>query len=64
VVKELIQDELTPANLKMELNHLLLDETRRMKLKKDYSDLKALLTKGGNASENAARSITDFLKNR
>jgi lipid-A-disaccharide synthase len=62
VVKELIQDELTPANLKTELNKLLFDETRRLELKKDYSDLTTLLTKGGNASETAARSITDFLK--
>jgi lipid-A-disaccharide synthase len=44
VVKELIQDELTPENLKHELHELITNETRIAELKKDYADLKALLS--------------------
>ena len=63
VVKELIQDELTVENLKVELNLLLTDETRQRQLKEDYTALKNLLSKGGHASANAAESIYTFLKN-
>lgn len=62
VVHELIQDQLTPENLKKELQQLLFDESRRNELKNDYAALKQLLSKGGNASAKAARSIVDFLK--
>jgi lipid-A-disaccharide synthase len=61
VVKELIQDELTPENLKHELQKLLSNEERIKQVKKDYSDLKALLSQGGHASEKAATSIFNFL---
>lgn len=61
VVKELIQDELTVGNLKTELEHLLYNEERKTRLKKDYAELRDLLSKGGNASAKAARSITGFL---
>jgi lipid-A-disaccharide synthase len=61
VVKELIQNELTPPNLEKELRQLLLDENRRAELQHDYAALKELLSKGGNASAKAARSIVDFL---
>jgi lipid-A-disaccharide synthase len=61
VVKELIQDELTTENVKRELQLLLTDTTKQQQLQKDYSDLKALLSKGGHASYNAAKSIYDFL---
>jgi len=61
VVKELIQDDLTVENLKRELEDILTNEPRVAKLKKDYDDLKALLSKGGNASEKAAGSIIQFL---
>jgi lipid-A-disaccharide synthase len=61
VVNELIQDELTPKNLEKELNGLLADENRIGSLKKDYDELKHLLTQGGNASAKAARSIVNFL---
>jgi lipid-A-disaccharide synthase len=61
VVKELIQDELTVENLKYELNELLTDEERLTIVRKDYADLKALLSQGGNASGKAARSIYNFL---
>lgn len=62
VVKELIQNDLTPENLHRELNDILNNETRIAELKKDYSDLKHLLNQGGNASAKAAKSIVDFIK--
>jgi lipid-A-disaccharide synthase len=61
VVKELIQQELTPAHLETELAAILQDEKTKETLRKDYAELKALLTQGGNASEKAARSIMNFL---
>jgi lipid-A-disaccharide synthase len=61
VVRELIQDDLTTGNLEKELNQLLTSEARISELQKEYSELKALLSKGGNASSKAARSIIDFL---
>ena len=61
VVKELIQDELTPANLRKELTALLEDQTRKQALAADYQQLKQLLSKGGPASYNAANSIVTFL---
>jgi lipid-A-disaccharide synthase len=35
----------------------LFDEKRRTQLKKDYQDLKDLLSAGGHASANAAKTI-------
>lgn len=61
VVKELIQDELTVENLKLELNLLLTDEIKQKKIQDDYISLKTLLSKGGHASDNAAASIYTFL---
>ena len=61
VVKELIQDELTVKNLVEELNKLLNDEAKKAQLQRDYRDLRNLLTAGGNASANAARSIYTML---
>ena len=61
VVRELIQDELTPGNLKNELTELLTSQERLATLKKDYTDLKNLLSEGGNASAKAAQSIISFL---
>lgn len=61
VVKELIQHELTPANITKELEALLHDPQRKQELANDYKTLKELLSQGGNASEKAARSIVDFL---
>ncbi len=62
VVKELIQDEMTAANIKTELNKLLKDPATITQMKQDYAELKKLLSQGGNASEKAARSIVNFLK--
>jgi len=62
VVKELIQDELTPDNLRRELEDLLHDDTRRQQLREDYRQLKELLSEGGHASANAAASILRFMR--
>ena len=62
VVKELIQDELTPENLRRELDDLLHNPGRRQQLTTDYRQLKELLSQGGHASANAAASILRFLK--
>jgi lipid-A-disaccharide synthase len=61
VVKELIQSDLTAENLKHELHELLTNEKRMAELKKDYAELKQILSEGGNASAKAARSIIHFL---
>ncbi len=61
VVKELIQDELTEKNLVAELELLLINENKKQQLVKDYADLKTLLSAGGHASYNAAKSIYDFI---
>jgi len=61
VVKELIQDDLTPKNLQRELNDLLNNPERQQQLRTDYGNLKELLSQGGHASANAARSILSFL---
>jgi lipid-A-disaccharide synthase len=61
VVKELIQHELTVENLKKELNELLTSEKKQFQLRKDYLALKNLLSQGGHASANAAKSIYNFV---
>lgn len=61
VVKELIQDELTAANLSAELKLLLTDAQRRQQLQTDYEALAALLHQKGNPSAKAAASIHAFL---
>ena len=62
VVKELIQDDLTPDNLKKELADLLFNPMRIAQLKEDYGALKQMLSEGGHASANAARSVVGFSK--
>ncbi|MGC4102563.1 lipid-A-disaccharide synthase [Ferruginibacter sp.] len=61
VVKELIQDDLTVENLTKELTLLLNDEKKQQQLATDYTALKKLLSEGGHASANAAKSIYNFL---
>lgn len=61
VVKELIQHNLTVENLKHELHELLTNETRIRQIKDAFSDLKNLLSQGGNASANAAKIIYEFI---
>jgi lipid-A-disaccharide synthase len=60
VVKELIQDELTVENLKKELDQLLTNPKKQQQLQQDYLALKNLLSQGGHASANAAKSIYNF----
>lgn len=62
VVKELIQNNLTVENLKKELEELLDNENRKEQLQKNYTDLKRILSEGGNASAKAANSIINFLR--
>jgi lipid-A-disaccharide synthase len=62
VVKELIQNQLTAANITKELRAILFDTLKREKIQFDYQQLKNLLSEGGNASANAAKSIYDFIK--
>jgi lipid-A-disaccharide synthase len=61
VVKELIQDELTVTNCTKELEQLLTNEKKQQQLATDYAALKELLSRGGHASANAAKSIYNFL---
>jgi lipid-A-disaccharide synthase len=61
VVKELIQNELTVANVTKELNDILHNPQKQQQLREDYAALKHLLSQGGNASTNAAKSIYNFL---
>jgi lipid-A-disaccharide synthase len=61
VVKELIQNDLTVENIKLELSELLFNASRQEQLKKDYNDLKNILSAGGDASANAAKIIYDLV---
>jgi lipid-A-disaccharide synthase len=61
VVKELIQDELTPDNLRRQLEDLLQNNTHQQQLRDDYRQLKELLSQGGHASANAVASILRYL---
>jgi lipid-A-disaccharide synthase len=61
VVKELIQNDLTAENLQHELHELLTNNSRIGELKKEYADLKKLLSEGGNASAKAVRFIYQYL---
>ncbi len=60
VVKELIQNELTTENLVRELTELLSNKERQQQLQEDYKQLKNILSAGGHASANAAKSIYEF----
>ena len=61
VVKELIQEEMNVQNITAELRKLIYDSELRNRMHKDYSELRNLLSQGGNASEKAAGLIVDFL---
>lgn len=61
IVKELIQYEMTVANITTALNDLLNNPRKQNEIKEDYAALKNLLSQGGNASANAAKSIFNFL---
>ena len=56
----MIQGDMNVKNLEHELHELLTNEQRVSQLKKDYIDLKNLLSQQGNASAKAAQHIYDF----
>lgn len=62
IVKELIQDEMNVENIKIQLNKILKDQQVITTMKKDYADLKKLLSEGGHASAKAAKSIVQFMR--
>jgi len=62
VVKELIQDDLTPESLKKELADLLFNPARIAQLQSDYAELRQKLSEGGHASANAAKSIMALIR--
>ena len=62
VVKELIQNELTINNVNRELHKLIHDHAAVQIMKKEYDALWTLLSKGGQASAKAARTIIDYIK--
>jgi lipid-A-disaccharide synthase len=61
VVKELIQDDMTAENITAELKAILTDPAKQQQLRDDYGKLKTILGEDGNASANAAKSITRFI---
>ncbi len=58
-VKELIQNDLTPANLRIELDQLINNQSHRAKIMKDYDALWDILSKGGSASAKAALRVVE-----
>jgi lipid-A-disaccharide synthase len=62
VVKELIQDEMNVKNIVAEIRKLVSDDDERTRILRDYAELRALLSLGGNASEKAAELIVRFVK--
>lgn len=63
VVKELIQHDLTPDNIKNELDLLLTNHKRQREILEDYDELRHVLGNAG-ASDNAASIIVSNLKNK
>ena len=61
VVKELIQNDLTAANIRDELQSLLNNSKRQKKLLDDYEELKFTLGNTG-ASDRAAETIISYVK--
>jgi len=61
VVKELIQEEMNVQNITTELRKLIYDNEIRHRIHQDYSELRNLLSEGGDASEKAARLIVEFV---
>ena len=63
VVKELIQHDLTADNIKIHLQNILFNEKMKIQILNDYDELEKLLSKGGDASKNAAKIIWELVKN-
>ena len=62
MVKELIQNDLTPDNIADELRLLLTNHKRQRQLLDDYEELRMILGNAG-ASKNAASIIVSDIKN-
>ena len=62
VVTELIQDDLTVANLVTELNKLLYDENVKAQVAKDYAALRDILKQETDASAKAAGEVLRLLQ--
>jgi len=62
VVKELIQDDLTTESIIAELKQILENPAKQNQIFEDYAKLKNLLDSGGDASNNAAEIILNYLK--
>lgn len=60
-VKELLQQHLTPANLKRELDKILHEETYRQQMLQDYLKMHVIMGEKG-ASERAAKKMYNALK--
>ena len=60
VLKELIQNDLTPGNVEVELKQLLTNHKKQRQLLEDYEELRYKLGNAG-ASNNAATIIVDDL---
>ena len=63
VLKELIQNDLTPKNIEEELNDLLINHKKQRQLLDDYEDLRCKLGNAG-ASNNAATIIVNDLNKK
>ena len=63
VLKELIQNDLTPENIEAELKQLLTNHKKQRQLLEDYEDLRCKLGNAG-ASNNAATIIVNDLNKR
>ncbi len=61
VIKELIQNDLTPENIKQELDLLLTNHAKQRAVLEDYDELRHVLGDAG-ASDNAASIIVSDLK--
>lgn len=61
-IREFIQQEATPANLRQELARLLTDPDRQAAIRADYAALRDKLG-GGGASQRAAHAIVTWLAN-
>lgn len=62
VVKELIQDDMTPKNLKEELDHLLNNDVYRQRMLTKYKELKKLLGENKGVSKRVAEAVYHHLK--
>ena len=61
VVKELIQNDMTAANIRDEIQSLMNNSKRQKKLLEDYEELKYVLGNAG-ASDRAAETIISYVK--